>query len=112
MRGPNIRWAAISLARVQHGVEIAAHVANAGDAVGDEERKDEVGRRSRCGPVEVDMGVHVPEAGDEVLALGVDDLSSFGIELGGGSNGGDSVAVNDYGELGWVLPVTVSMTVT
>ena len=46
------------------------------------------------------MGVHVPEAGDEVFALGVDDLSGFGVEFGGWSDRGDAVAVDDYGSVG------------
>ena len=54
------------VASLKNGVECAAHVADAGDAVGEEERKNEVG--AVCGgAVEVDVGVHVPEAGDEVL---------------------------------------------
>ncbi len=39
--------------------------------------------------------MHVPEAGDEVLTGCVDNLSRCGLELRGGSDGGDAVAIDD-----------------
>src|SRR5581483_8080732 len=69
-------------------VQIAAHVAHACDSPG------EVHRKLALLVPEVD--VHVPEAGDEVLAAGLD-----GFGLGGGANGGrdglNSIGVYEYG---------------
>ena len=87
------------VAGVEDGVERAAHVADAGDSVGEEEGEDEVSAVGG-GRVEVDVGVHVPEAGDEVLAFGVDDLSGLWFESRGASDAGDAVAVDDDGGVG------------
>ena len=87
------------VAGVEDGVECRAHVADAGDAVGEEEREDEVSAIGGGG-VEVDVSVHVPEAGDEVLAGRVDDLPGFGFQAGGGFDAGDAVAGDDDGGVG------------
>ena len=49
--------------------------------------------RFRCGAIEEDVGVHIPKAGDKVLAVGVDNLPGFGIVLGGASDAGDAIAI-------------------
>ena len=59
-------------------VESAAHVADAGDAEGGEERKCEVAAVAR-GFAEEDVRVHVPEAGHEEAAVRVDDGALCGI---------------------------------
>jgi len=46
------------------------------------------------------VGVHVPEAGDEVLAVGIDDLARFEIGFGGGDDAGDAVLFDDDGGVG------------
>ena len=59
-------------APVEQDGEIAAHVAHAGDAVGDEERKDDVAAAGE--PIaERGVDVHVPQAGDEEFAVAVDE---------------------------------------
>ena len=92
------------IAGQEYGVEGAAHIADAGDSIGEEEGKDEVGAIS-SGTVEVDVGVHIPEARNEVLALGVDDLACFGIGFGGVSDAGDAIAVDDHGGVGLTFAV-------
>src|ERR1700722_5696213 len=87
------------IAGLEDGVEGAAHIADAGDTVGEEERKDKVGTVGGSA-IEVDVGVHIPEARNEVLALGVDDLACFGISSGGVSDAGDAIAVDDHGGVG------------
>lgn len=44
--------------------------------------------------------MHVPETGDEVLAVGVDDFSGFEIGFRGGDDAGDAVVVDDHGGVG------------
>jgi len=63
-------------ARLEDRVEIAAHIANAGDAVGDEERQGDVSSRFRA-VVKKCVDVHVPEAGDHVFSGGVDYFPVF-----------------------------------
>ncbi len=86
-------------AGVQDPVQVAAHIADAGDAVGEEEREDEVGAVIGHA-VEVDMGMHIPQAGDEVLALGVDDLPCSGSVFAGMLDAEDAVALDDDGGFG------------
>jgi hypothetical protein len=69
------------------------------DTVGEEEGKDKVGAIGG-GAIEIHMGVHIPEARNEVLALGVDDLASLGIRPGGVSDSGDAIAVDDHSSVG------------
>jgi len=58
---------------LQQDVEIAPHVADAGDSVGDEERERDLPPAGE--PVsKYRMDVHVPQSGDEKLARGVHDL--------------------------------------
>jgi hypothetical protein len=87
------------VAGVENRIKCAAHVADTGDAVGKEEWEDEV--VAVIGhAVEVDVGVHIPKAGDEVLALGVDDLPCFGSVPAGILHAQDSVSVDDDGGIG------------
>jgi hypothetical protein len=64
------------IAGVENRIKCAAHVADPGDAVGEEEWKHEI-RAIGSGTVEVDVSVHIPQAGDEIFAMGVDDLSGL-----------------------------------
>jgi len=85
------------VASVQDGVEVAAHIAYAGDAVGEEEREDEVGAVGG-GAAEVDVGVHVPQTGDEVLTGGVDDLAG-GRRARGARDRVDAIVVDHDGAI-------------
>jgi hypothetical protein len=82
--------------RSQHGVEIAADIANARDAVRDKQR-EHVGVAEVARPTEVGMCVHVPETRDHVHAFRVDDLSAR--RRGGrrGSSAHDAVSLDDDG---------------
>ena len=60
-------------ASVENWIKRTAHIADACDAVGEKKRKDEICSIAR-GVIEIDVRVHVPEAGDEVLAMSVDHL--------------------------------------
>ena len=62
------------VAGVENRIKCAAHVADAGDAVGEEEWQNDI-RAIGGGAVEVDMRVHVPETGNEICTMGVDDPS-------------------------------------
>ena len=99
MRGPSRRCAAISLASLENGVQLAAHIADAGYAVGEEERQNKIGSVSSS-VIEIDVGMHIPQAGDEVFALGIDDLSCLGIAAARGSNTGDAVSADRYRGVG------------
>ena len=59
------------VAGVENRIKCAAHVADAGDSVGEEKWQNDI-RAIGGGAVEVDMRVHVPETGDEICAMGVD----------------------------------------
>ena len=85
--------------RVQDGIQLAAHVANTGDAVGQQQRQNEVGTRGGR-PIEVDVGMHVPESWDEVLALGVDDPASPGADAGGRAHPDDARAGDNHCPIG------------
>jgi hypothetical protein len=64
--------------RGEDRLEVAAHVAHAGDPVGDEERQRDFAAAGD--PVaEERVDVHVPESGDEELPLPVDHPRAFGI---------------------------------
>jgi len=56
--------------RLQHRFKLAAHVADAGDAVGHEQGQNQVGAGGRRA-VEIHVGVHVPQPRNEVLAGGI-----------------------------------------
>ena len=59
------------VAPVLHDIELAAHVANASDAVGDEKREGDFLRGGK--PIaEDEMNVHVPQAGDEKEAVAIE----------------------------------------
>jgi hypothetical protein len=94
------------VAGVENRIKCAAHVADTGDAVGEEEWQNDI-RAIGGGAVEVDMRVHVPETGDEICAMGVNYPSGLGFEPGAACNTGDSIALNDYGR---IVPPIVSMT--
>jgi hypothetical protein len=85
-------------------IKCAAHVADPGDAVGEEEWKYEI-RAIGSGAVEVDVSVHIPQAWDEIFAASVDDLSGRRVKSGSARNPGDPIAVNDYGCVGLDCPV-------
>jgi hypothetical protein len=87
------------IAGVENRIKCAAHVADPGDAVGEEEWKHEI-RAIGSGTVEIDVSVHIPQAGDEIFAMGVDDLSGLRFESGAARNAGDSIAIHDYGCVG------------
>ena len=85
------------LAPVEKNGKIAAHVAHAGDAVGDEERKDDVAAAGK--PIaECGVDVHVPQAGDEEFAVAVDESRVAGeLDHRADENGGDAIAFDDDG---------------
>jgi len=79
-------------------MEIAAHVADTGDAVGEQKREQDV---FAPGGISADAGkmhVHVPQAGNEEFAMSVDDVGGP-IELGsrGRTDRGDSASDDDDG---------------
>ena len=65
-------------ASLENGVQFAAHIANAGYAIGEEERENEIGSVGGS-VIEVHVGMHIPQARDQVFALGIDNLSCVGI---------------------------------
>lgn len=87
------------VAGVKHRIECAAHVADAGDAVGQEQWQHDI-RSIGSGAVEVDVRVHIPQTGDEICAMRVDDLCSLGGEPAAVRHAGDAIAINDDGCVG------------
>ena len=85
------------LAPVLQNGKIAAHVAHAGDAVGDEERKDDFAAAGE--PIaERGVNVHVPQAGDEEFAVAVDKARVAGeLDHRADENGADVIAFDDDG---------------
>ena len=64
-------------ARLEDLVEVAAHIADARDAIGDEERQGDV--FPRFSPiVKKSVDVHVPEPGNHEFSRRVNHLSVFG----------------------------------
>jgi hypothetical protein len=61
------------VAGLKNWVEIATHVSNASDAVRKKQRKYKIASIA-FGAIEVDVCVHIPKTGDQVLAFGVDGL--------------------------------------
>ena len=84
-------------APVEKNGKVAAHVAHAGDAVGDEERKDDVAAAGE--PIaERGVDVHVPQAGDEEFAVAVDEARVAGhLDHRADEYGGDVIAFDDDG---------------
>src|SRR5262245_46428071 len=81
-------------AREQDGVERAPHVADARDAVRDEERKDQIPAIARTVAKER-VGVHVPQPWDDVVASGVYDLATA--DRCRRADAGDPVSLNHDG---------------
>ena len=81
-------------------VEIPSHVADSGDAVCDKKRQQRLLGPRRISIDARDVSVHIPQAGDEIFAMGVDDLSGLRFESGAARNAGDSIAIHDYGCVG------------
>lgn len=81
--------------------DLAADVANGGDAIGDEQWKNEFAAAGGfAGTGEVDM--HVGEAGNEELAGGVEDRSIGRHRRGcGGTDGGNLLADDDDSRIGF-----------
>ena len=74
--------------------EIAAHIAHAGDAIGDEKRQGNFLGEGK--PVaKGEMDVHVPEARDEVAAFGADTGSVARVTSAFAADGVDAIALND-----------------
>ena len=94
MRGPSRRCAE-SRCGLKNGVQLAAHIADAGHAISEKERENQVTSISG-GVIEVHVGVHIPQARDEVFPLGIDNLSWVGIATSRWSNAGDAVSANRY----------------
>jgi len=86
------------LAPGEENRDVSAHVAHAGNAVGDEEGQDDVASAGE--PVaEGGVHVHVPQAGDKELTAAVDDARVLRERHGGGvRDEGDAISVNhDHG---------------
>src|SRR5215472_2413965 len=84
------------VAPILYGFEVAAHVANAGDSIGDEKRQRDLLGTGK--PIaEFEMDVHVPETGDEVRAAGVDVGGSVAWIMRGFAGAGveDSILLDD-----------------
>src|ERR1700761_929030 len=79
---------------LKYRAERTAHVAHTGDAECDEEGKDEI-LAIRCGAVKEDMSVHVPEAGDQKTAVGIDDLAG-GRRWAMNEHGNNAVSFDDH----------------
>ena len=54
--------------------EIAAHVADAGDAVGEKQRKQGVFAPGGVGVHAGEVNVHIPQAGDQEFAAAIDNV--------------------------------------
>ena len=85
------------VASLENLVKFAAHVTNPGDSVDQQEREHEVGSVGG-GAIEIDVGVHVPQARDEVLAPGIDNMTC--LRGNAGVNTGDSVPLDHHGGVG------------
>jgi hypothetical protein len=86
-----------SIAAAYDVVEKAAHVANAGHTVDEERRHNElVGDRGGA-RVEVDMRMHVPESGDQILSTSINYLRIMRYpNTPGFGNGFDSIRGDKY----------------
>jgi hypothetical protein len=86
-------------AGVKHRIECAAHVADTGDAVSQQQRQHNI-RSIGSGAVEVDVRVHIPQTGDEICSMRVDELCSLGVAPGAVLHPGDAIAIDDDGGVG------------
>ena len=74
---------------------VATHVADAGDAIGDQQGKVGLGPA-----LAQQVDVHVPETRDQVLALAVDAADEFGSDCRGTADAGDAVAFDQHRHVG------------
>ena len=81
------------LASVQHLVQIAAHIAYAGDAVRKKQRKDQI-VTVHSGTAKVDMRMHVPKAGDQILSLRIHHLPRSGTRFSRPADADDTIAAD------------------
>lgn len=78
-------------------IEIAAHVAYAGDAIGEQEREQGVLAPGRVGADACEVHMHVPQAGHKEFAASVDDVGRFvKLDSAGSADRGDAACNDDY----------------
>ena len=79
---------------------VSAHIAHAGDTVGDEKRQDDVASAGK--PIaESGVHVHVPQPRNEILTGGIDHSRVLRrLEFGRIGNGGDAIAGDNNGPIG------------
>ena len=82
----------------EKSIEIAAHVANASNAIGEQQREQNIFAPGGIGANAGKVHMHIPQAGNEEFAVSVDDVGCF-IELDSRdrTDRGNSASDDDHG---------------